>query len=480
MTKKRKFYAIYTVFLCVLSALILTDCSSTSAINNYLPFTANKNSYPTGSNWVNDLTLWSSSPSVIWNSLQKISRPALSAENSTDPNKKAWIELAIISKTYSLDTNVLIQQLILWRTNYPNHPANVLFPNNKTLEDMLHAQATSNIAVLLPLQGPSQHLGAAVRDGFLSAYYQHLAKTHIQQTISFIDTSMGNNDISALYQQALNKGANFVIGPLLKNEVEKLLSSGSFSVPTLSLNFTEHSFPKNYYQFGLSPTDEAEQMADKAFANGQRKALLIAPNNPWGANVIRAFTARWTQLGGVISDSLLFDSSTNFTLAIPKLLHIDPNADLVKNKKDNDKNVLQKQRRKDFDAVFMIAAPANARQIVPLLRYYYVNNLPIYATSIVYSGIANPTKDSDLNGVQFCDLPWILKLSSSQPSGQFDSRFNRLYGVGRDAYLISSEFNRLVLLPNFPIYGSTGALSLNSQQTFQRRLPWTEFRAGRP
>src|SRR5205823_5983563 len=66
------------------------------------------------------------------------------------------------------------------------------------------------------------------------------------------------------------------------------------------------------------------------------------------------------------------------------------------------------KRRQDADMIFMIAPPEYARQIKPLLNYYYAGNLPIYATSHVYQGIPNAALDNDLNGIQFCDMPWTI------------------------------------------------------------------------
>ncbi|HVY53661.1 MAG TPA: penicillin-binding protein activator, partial [Gammaproteobacteria bacterium] len=56
-------------------------------------------------------------------------------------------------------------------------------------------------------------------------------------------------------------------------------------------------------------------------------------------------------------------------------------------------------------------------------------------------------------------------------------QYNRLYAIGRDAYLLSQSLTRLNTLPNFPIYGATGALSLEQQQVHQR-LPWVTIRDG--
>ncbi len=51
--------------------------------------------------------------------------------------------------------------------------------------------------------------------------------------------------------------------------------------------------------------------------------------------------------------------------------------------------------------VFLLSYPSKARQIMPLLKYYYAGDVPVYATSSVYTGGVNVMKDRDLNGIIF-------------------------------------------------------------------------------
>jgi outer membrane PBP1 activator LpoA protein len=320
--------------------------------------------------------------------------------------------------------------------------------------------APKHIALLLPLQGPSASSGQSVRDGFLNAYYENLAKTSNQQTISFYDTSK-NNNLNALYQQAVTEGADFVVGPLLKNNVESLNASTSFTTTTLELNYTENGPPSNVYQFGLSPLTEAEQMAEKAKSSGLSNAIIIAPQNEWGQRVSKALIAKWQSLGGVVADKYFYSANSNFNSDIAALLHIDTESDKDKMKKENNKNSLEEQRRQDFNVIFLLSQPNEARQIVPLLRFYYANNVPIYATSSISSGKPNPQKDHDLKGVIFCDIPWVIENNQS----------NRLFAVGRDAYWLTQT------LPNVQaMQGATGTLTLNSSRKIERQVVWTTMR----
>ena len=418
----------------------------------------------------NDPGFWQGSPGTIWSRLQSVSVEQLRSASVSDPNEAAWIKLALISKQYNSQTSQLVSALTAWRAQYPNHPGNALFPDGSVISGLENSPHPKHIALLLPLTGPLGASGQIVRDGFMSAYYASPNKS--QQTVSFIDTAK-NPNIAALYAQAVAQGADTVVGPLTKENVQSLSSQGSISVPTLALNYTNGygSLPNNYYEFGLSPLDEAQQLADKAKIAGHSRALLIATQSEWGQRVAKTLTSRWQSEGGTIVDSMYFNNHTDLTKGTAGLLHIDADADREQMKKENNKDLLAKQRRQDFDVIFLLAPPTSARQIVPLLKYYYAGNVPVYATSVVYSGSPDPTKDSDLNGVTFSDTPWTLQ-NTAHP--------NRLFAVGRDAYLLSNEMSRLNKLPAFPLNGATGGLSLTPDHQIYRRLSWAQIRNGRP
>lgn len=459
--------------LLLTATIILTSCASSPELIQGIVHPGSEK--PTVSRAsISEDAFWQGNPSTIWDRLQQIPLKGLEAASAQpDATRAAWVKLAIISKRYSVHTPELVQQLTAWRSENPHHPGNQLFPNNGTLNSLTKGATPTHIALLLPLQGPNSANGQAVRDGFLSAYYASLGKTHSKQTISFFDTSQ-NSNIGALYQQAISEGADIVVGPLMKEDVQSLLSSGNFRVPTLALNYTDNwgSLPSNVYEFGLSQVDEAQQIADKAWQSGRSRALVIAPQSSWGQRVSKNLMSRWQSLGGRVTDTYYYSPHTDFNAGVANLLRVNPQDDHHnKGKKITNKTVLEQQRRQDFDVIFLLAEPESAREIVPLVKYYYAANIPIYATSAIYSGSPNPQKDTDLNGVIFADIPWILKSSAKS---------NRLYAVGRDAYTISNQLPRLIELPNTPLYAATGALTLSSDHKIYHRLPMATMHNGHP
>ncbi|MDX1901459.1 MAG: penicillin-binding protein activator [Gammaproteobacteria bacterium] len=345
--------------------------------------------------------------------------------------------------------------------------------NNVQTSQPLPAQLPKHIAVMLPLRGPMGSAGNVIRDGFLASYYAGTTPA-TQPALSFYDTASGQS-VTALYQKAVADGADFVIGPLTKPEVNALLSLDDFPAPVLALNYTNRSIPKNVYLFGLSPENEAVELAQHAHDAGLSNALIIAPQNAWGQRVANALTKQWTSLGGHVVETLSYTRRATLTDDIAQLLQI-------KKPSPEDKNQPplppEQRRRQDFDVVFVLATPVDARQIVPILKFDYVSHIPIYATSAIYSGIPDPKSDADLDGVYFCDVPWILQMSSRQPQKSNYNQFNRLYAVGRDAWLIMTQLNGFTVNPNFSLSAATGILSLPDGQHFNRHPAWAEFSHG--
>lgn len=111
--------------------------------------------------------------------------------------------------------------------------------------------------------------------------------------------------------------------------MSQLANLPEIPVPTIALNYLDTpSFPpshqKNFFQFGLSATDEARQIADRAWIEGQRSALTITPNSSWGARTLAAFRERWEEKGGTLIESTPYGTAqTDFAPLLKPALHID-------------------------------------------------------------------------------------------------------------------------------------------------------------
>jgi len=147
------------------------------------------------------------------------------------------------------------------------------------------------------------------------------------------------------------------------------------------------------------------------------------------------------------------------------------------------------KRRQDVDMIFVAASPDAARQIKPLLNFHHAANLPVYATASVYTGTPMPSQDQDLNGIVFCDMPWILQLSNQIQDARTTmeklwpnsaNQSPRFFALGMDAYTLATQLSKARWLASSDVAGYTGDLHINKYQRIQRGLVCAKFKQGIP
>ncbi len=330
---------------------------------------------------------------------------------------------------------------------------------------------TQQIALLLPAKGPHAAAAKIVKDGFLAAYYQAKQNQSSAPSVKIIDTS--EQSIPEAYQKALADHATIIVGPLTKPDVQAIAKL-SLDIPVLALNTIaeDNSFPRKLYQFGLMPEDEVVAVAEKALRQGHRRTLILAPQNEWGQRLSDTFKQFWTSRNAQVIDIRLFKSPQELESKIKSLLQVKGTS-----------------RRTDADMIFIAANHELARQIKPILNFYYAEKLPVYGTSAIYSGNPMPNKDQDLNGVHFCDMPWILPQTNimqethSTLQKQWPNSVNqspRFFALGMDAYLLATQLENAQGLSSRRNSGFTGELELNNYQRIQRGLVCARFEEGVP
>ena len=342
------------------------------------------------------------------------------------------------------------------------------------------------IALLVPLQGQWSGAGEAVKNGFFSAYYAD-PNTGKAPNLNVYDTTQEGGVVAA-YNKAIQDGANVVVGPLNKEDVKTLINSQHLSVPTLALNMLDDDSHTqgNLFQYGLSPIDEGQQAATKMINDGHRRILTITPQSAWGNSINQAFSQSWQSQDGVIVGTLSYNDQTNLTAAVGQLLNFK------QSKKPDPKHpgrmLNLHDRREDFDAVFLVASPEKAMLIRPLLIFYYAGNIPVYSISSIYTGQVSANRSTDLDGIRFCDMPWVLETTLNITAARDNaeqlwpvsfSQNPKLYAMGIDAYTIVNRLNEFNSSSQYRVPGMTGLLSMNHRVIY-RELDWALFEGGAP
>ena len=441
--------------------------------------------------WLDDRPSIDRNRERLWNGLL-VSNPQVlreAAELSTDPTVRGWLTLGSLATATGQQGIGWSNGVVRWRERNAGHPAMTVLDTLEMPEDQLLAYPR-NIALLLPLSGRTASAGKAVQNGFLGAYFASAGGLDDRQSIRIYDVNAEGGP-SAAYASAVEDGAEFVVGPLLRPNVSELANDILVPVPVLTLNYLpdESLPPPGLFQFALAPEDEAVSAAARALQDGHSRAVALVPNSNWGRRLLTAFATEFEGQGGILVDYRSFTSeSPDFSRTIEELMGLAGSVSRYQRMRANIGSPLQfdPRRRQDVDFIFLAADGAAGRLLKSQLKFHYSGDLPVYSTSSIYA--MDGRSDSDLNGIRFADTPWIIAPQSwirylpdlYREYWPEERRLGRLHAMGYDAYhLVAPLFAaRSATMPE--IDGATGVLFLDSSGRVHRRLAWAEFRRGVP
>lgn len=431
---------------------------------------------------------------AIWRNLLAVSEAELQAlTTSTDGTVRdnavlqGWIELAVLSLDNVVDLERQLATLENWRERHPNHPASLRLPSDLQLLQQLVAQQPRQVALLLPLNGDYERAGRTVRDGFMAAYYHAKQRGSYTPQIRIFDTNQ--DDINAVYDLAIEDGAEVVIGPLRPENLAELQLRPFLPVPTLALNYTASPLgmlPDQLFQFSFEVEDEARQVAQRAWLEGHRYALVLVPQTQRGERHAIAFRETWEELGGHIVRQSYYADQRDYSGVVESALLVDQSKARSRSLRQllsSDIKFEMPRRRQDVDFVFLVADPEAAQLLKPTLAFHYAGNVPVYSTSGVVAADRNLRASRDLNGIRFVTLPWHFDTENpvkkvvdqyAQPS----AAYARLYAMGVDAYRLYPRLPQLDQVPGTRFHGQTGVLSLTDERKLQREQVWAQVRNG--
>lgn len=430
---------------------------------------------------------------MIWDGIERSAASGVNMQAPTGANRmvSGWLELG--RPALALARNPFSAQPVLdeWLKKYPDHPAHALITRNVLPQLNAAMVYPDQVALLLPLTGRQQANGVAVRDGFLAAAMQQPSER--RPRVRIYDSAV---NATAAYQHAIADGAKFVVGPLLKEEITQLIgpetTEPALTVPMLALNTVTEmrpNIPVPLFQFALDPTDEAQQVAARAVADGKRYGLALLPNNEWGRRVQVAFEAQLRELGGAVVATRYYDvSARDYSGPVRSALLIDESRSRANALSSilGTKLEFEPRSRADIEFIFVGAEPAQGRLLRPALRFHLLADLPVYSTSNIFE--PDSAANSDLDGVLFPDMPWVVApddvasqlrntLTRYWP-GRMRGR-GRLFAFGFDAYrMIPTLQAHAVNLDASATPGMTGLLSVDNAGRVRRQLNWARVVGG--
>ena len=422
----------------------------------------------------------------LWYTLTRLDEDELNslATDADSYELRGWIELA---RVYQDDQNSIRSQLDSidqWGRIWARHSAASRLPAPLKALQQTWDNRPSHIALILPIQEPA---GNAIQEGFLTAYYQALSVSREVPRISIFDSSR-IEAIYSIYNQAIDSGADLIIGPLDKNLVNQIQALPEIPVPTLALNYTDNEeITDNLFQFGLAPEDEISQIVNLAWESGHRNAAVLMPDTSDYGRLQNFFIESWKDKGGQVVASTNFFGDSDYADVIKRLMAIDSSearAERLLDLLPRRNMEFTPRRRSDIDYIFLVANPRQGRQIKPTLAFYFAENIPVFSIPSIYNGRDNQQENRDLDGIVFTDAPWILN-----PGGELNEKINsnlrqaqgplqRLRAMGIDSFMLYPRLFQLAERQVDSLRGTTGILTMSENQRIHRNLEPARFEDG--
>lgn len=357
-----------------------------------------------------------------------------------------------------------------WLRKFENHPllssriASFGFLRDTT------PPATFHITVLLPLSGELANAGRAIRDGLLYATAAHQKQFPIELNI---------RDSVALTSEALKEIASgnqteFIIGPLQREKIQELLLNDPV-VPVLALNRIEDTQRPGpglapVYSLSLAIEDDAETAVDYAGTEYVHPRLLtLFTDTVLGRRAAIAVENQLERIGGTDAGQFALDTKKP-EVTISQALGVTDSLNRRRELSRMLNLALEHtpRTRQDVSTVVVQTDALGARQLRPLLDYYYLENTPVLFIGAFRSDLSAMAEDFKRSRI--LATPWELGSTTrdtliERPLAQ--GPFGTLTAIGKDALDMTV---RLGFGEATDFAGETGYLRLGNRGLIERRL----------
>lgn len=399
---------------------------------------------------------------------------------------QAWLRLADVADSRHASLEIQQQAVTAWQRNHPDHAANEQLPSELAAIPEAIDRQPRQVALLLPLSGPLASAGKAIRDGYLASHFQALAEGGFSPRIRIYDSTTG--DPAARYQEAVDAGAELVIGPLDRTRVAALQDLPEYPVAVLALNILSEASgaaPDKMLQFGLLPETDGAQLARGVRASGAERVILLGVDSRWSDRVLERFREVYSTSGGSVLGHARFLDTRDLGAAVTEMLLLDESRDRARALRQVLATTLEfePRRRQDVDAVIVAAGPSHGGSVRPTLAYHYGGDLDVFASSQLYGGSSSERAARELDDIHALAIPWRVEssplretLAQHWPESVADAA--EFYAMGVDAWHLQSR--HVLLLEHDAVFaGATGNLQANNGR-IQRQLSWMVLQRGWP
>ncbi len=187
-------------------------------------------------------------------------------------------------------------------------------PNSAENSATRKRRNTTRIALLLPLSGFSQR--AATAKGMKQAAELALFEQDRPNVELIVKDDGGTADgAKQAAQQAIEEGAEIILGPLLSEAVAGAATvSRPANIPIIAFSNNSQIAGQGVYLMSYLPRPEVERIVRFASARGKRRFAALLPDNAYGQAIEPVFRAAVSAAGGTVEVLERYPSRTNAML----------------------------------------------------------------------------------------------------------------------------------------------------------------------
>jgi len=304
------------------------------------------------------------------------------------------------------------------------------------------------IGVLLPLTGKYSRFGDEALRGIRLAISREAYADSVDLRIA--DSASSREGAVRGYQQLVTSGCEWVIGPLVSDHTEALLPHLSSNVPVISLaNQTgiAEASPKLFIHT-LAKSVQAAFMAELAWQQGARKAVVLSEKRPGSINESEAFIATFEKLGGEIIEHRILEDSVDNRQELQMLRELSDDEELLA-ELDEDIALLSAETELEirmpvnFDAVYLALPGERVASLAGQLAYVDIHGVPLYGSSRWEDGHLLDDRGRYLSRSRFANIGFPD--SNSNSLRQMLNAYRETWGVGKPGRLFGMAYDSVLI-----------------------------------
>ncbi len=344
----------------------------------------------------------------------------------------------------SCGTNQVTQTVSIATSDPTDIQGNYLY--SSSLYGYDESGPSANIAVLLPMSGPTKNIGNNIKTSIEAAF---LRKPTENIRVSFYDLSGEKSRRDLVIKDAIKTNPDIIIGPLFAEDAITLRDAKPSQTPVLSFTSDVNALGNNVLTMNLIPTQSIETIVKQMLSDGAKNMLVLAPDDNSGK--LMASTATKVSAAYALPINGLFyyksgDSNSIKEVAIRASMYSARSAantrarevlsDIINKEyldattRSNLRRQLEKLSRNEtlgelpYDSILFLGSGEDTKTLASFLRYYGVGNrdAAFYGTTLWQD--SDITSDFSLSGAKYATLPPI--------SDNFISLYNTIAGKNPD------------------------------------------------